>query len=125
MQYTIDFMTDKNIVEVKMKGRLNFQISEKYSRDAVKIARKNDCAKFLIDHSETTMEGGIHKIHTAEAELQQFGFKNTDRVAIIITNLEKDPGLVESLNPNVRWCILKYFDASRVEDAYNWLLESD
>ena len=123
MGYTVDYLPDKKIVSVKMKGRLNFQIAEKYSREAVKLAHQHDCTKFLFDHAETTIQGGINKLHMDGEELQQFGFKNTDRIAIVIANLGFDSNSPESLNQNNRWSILKYFCADNIPGAFNWLLE--
>ena len=123
MEYTVDYLPDKKIVGVKMKGRLNFQIAEQFSREAVKLARKNDCTKFLIDHTETTMHEGVNKIHAAGAEFQQFGFKNTDRIAIVIANIGSEPNLQESVNQNSRVSVMKYFCADNIQEAFNWLLE--
>ncbi|OGU55345.1 MAG: hypothetical protein A2V66_03990 [Ignavibacteria bacterium RBG_13_36_8] len=121
MEYTVDYLMDKKIVSVKMKGRLNFQVAEQYSREAVKLARQNDCTKFLIDHTETTMQGGVNKIHSTGEEMQQFGFKNTDRIAIVIANLGNDSNLLEPVNQNSQCCVLKYFCADNTQEALNWL----
>lgn len=123
MDYTIDYLTDKKIVRVKMKGRLNFEIVKRYSMEALKIARHNDCAKFLFDHTETTLEGGINKIHAAGEELQQFGFQNTDRIAIVIANITDDSNLIKQANQNSRLSVLKYFGNDDMDEAINWLLD--
>jgi len=121
MNYTVDYLPDKKIVDIKMKGRLNFQIAEQFSKEAVKLARHNDCTKFLIDHTETTMQSGVNKFHISGEELQQFGFENTDRIAIIIANHFDDNNLIESVNQNSRWSVLKYFYTDNVQTAVNWL----
>lgn len=123
MKYTVDYLSDNKIVSVKMKGRLNFQIAEQYSREAVKLARQNDCTKFLFDHSETKMQGGVNNIHASGEELQQFGFKSSDRIAIVIANLGNDSNLLESVNLNSRWSALKYFYEDNIQEAFNWLLK--
>ena len=123
MDYTIDYLTDKKIVSVKMTGRLNFQIAEQYSTEAVKLARQNNCTKFLIDHTGTTVRGRIDKIYAAGEELQQFGFINTDHIAIIIADLGSNPDLLENVNQNSRWSIVKYFNADNLQAAFDWLLE--
>ena len=123
MEYTVDYLPDKKIVVVKLKGRLNFQIVERYSKEAVKLARQNDCTKFLFDHTKTTMKTEVNKIHAAGEELQQFGFKNTDRIAIVIANPDNNPNLAETINQNSRWSVLKYFDVDKIQTAFDWLLE--
>jgi hypothetical protein len=123
MEYRVDYLPDKKIIGIKMKGRLNFQIAEKYSEEAVKLARENDCKKFLIDHTETIMQGGVNKIHAAGDELVEFGFKNTDRIAIVIANQENGKNLLNSVNKNSRWSVLKYFYADDMQEAFDWLLE--
>ena len=125
MKYTVDYIADKKIVDIKMKGRLNFQIAEEYSKEAIKLARQNDCTKFLIDHTGTTMQGGINKIHASGEELQQFGFKNTDRIAVVITNLGDDSNLLEPVNQNSRWSVLKYFYTDNTQEAFDWLLGTE
>ena len=113
MKYSVDYLTDKKMVCVKAKGRLNFQIAEKYSREAVKLARQNDSTKFLIDHTET-IQAGSNMIHTGGEEMQQFGFKNTDRIAVVIANFGNDSILTETVNPNSRWSVFRYFYADNV-----------
>ncbi|MBK8944164.1 MAG: hypothetical protein IPM32_02735 [Ignavibacteriae bacterium] len=121
MKYTIDFLPEKKIIGIKTKGRLNFQIIEEYSREAVKIARKNNCNKFIFDHRDTTIQGTILNIHSTEDELQQFGFKNSDHIAIVLTNQKKKLKVIQSTNRNDSWCILKYFFNGQNSEAINWL----
>jgi hypothetical protein len=123
MEYMVDYLPEKKIVSVKMMGRLNFQIAEQYSKEAVKLARQNDCTKFLFDHTETLLHHGINKIHMAGEELQQFGFKNIDRIAIVLANKSYNPDLKETVNQNSRWSVLQYFCADDIKDAFNWLSE--
>lgn len=65
MDYTIDYLDDKNIVCVKMKGKLNSRISEQYSMGALKVAHRNNCTRFLFDHSRTTVEDKINRFYAA------------------------------------------------------------
>ena len=69
------------------------------------------------------MKTEVNKIHAAGEELQQFGFKNTDRIAIVIANPDNNPNLVETINQNSRWSVLKYFDVDKIQTAFDWLLE--
>jgi hypothetical protein len=123
MGYTLDYLPDKDIISVKIKGRLNFQVAEKYSKAASKLAHKNECTKILIDHTETTLEQGIYKIHTSGDELQQFGFNNTDFIAIVVANEAIDCNLQDSVSKNSHWSVIKYFYADQLKEAYDWLLE--
>ncbi len=121
MKYSVDYLQDKNIVIIKMKERLNFQIAEQYSKEAIKVAHQNDCTKFLFDHTKTTLRDGINKIHMDGEELQQFGFKNTDRIAVVVANLNYDSNLSVPESQNSRWSTLKYFSADNIQEALNWL----
>jgi hypothetical protein len=121
MKYTVDYLPDKNIVGIKLKGRLNYQIVEEYSKEAIKLARKNNCNKFIIDHRETSAKGSTLNIHTNEDELQQFGFKDTDRIAILIKENKKNSSLQEDIIKNNSWCIIKYFYNKNSSDAIAWL----
>ncbi|MFZ1292505.1 MAG: hypothetical protein WAR79_20615 [Melioribacteraceae bacterium] len=121
MKYTIDFLEEKKIIGIKTKGRLNFQIVEEYSKEAVKLARKNNCNKFIFDHSNTILQGSIFNIHTAEDELQQFGFKNSDQIAIVLTDQEQNSNVKQSINRNDSWCVLKYFFNGNNSEAIDWL----
>ncbi len=124
MKYTVDYLLGKNIVCVIMKGRLNFKTAEQYSKEAVKLARQNECTKFFIDHTKTTVQGGVNKIHTAGEELQQFGFRKTDRIAVVLANFDNDPNLLEPVNQNSRWSVVKYFCEDNIEEVFDWLLET-
>lgn len=123
MNYSVDYLSDKKIVGIKNKGRLNFQIAEKYSKEAVKLAHQNECTKFLIDHIETNKEAGINKLHTDVEELRQFGFLDTDRVAVVIATPIDDSILPDPVNQSSRSCVIKYFCTDNVQEAVQWLLE--
>ena len=86
MEYKVSFNVSKKIVCIKNEGRLNFQKASQYSTEATKLAHRHNCNKYLIDHTDTMLERGLYKLHTDGAALENFGFKNTDRVAIIISS---------------------------------------
>jgi hypothetical protein len=123
MEYVIDYLDDKNIVCVKIKGKLNFRISKRYSIEALKVAHRNNCTKFLFDHSKTTVEGGIKKFYVAAEELQQYGFHNSDRIAIMVVNIDEGSQLIKHEKQNSRLSVLKYFPENKIQEAYSWLLD--
>ena len=120
MGYIIDYKPDKNFVIIIVKGKINFRLAEKYSIEAVKLAHKNNCNKFLIDHTETKLEeAGIYKLHTDGAALEKFGFKNTDKIAIVISHIKNDRLFFEKIEYDAKWSNFKYFD--NIEKASHWL----
>ena len=123
MIYTIDYIPDKKIIFVKIRGKINYQISKQYSTEALKRARKNNCRSFLFDHSKTTIEDKINKFYVSGEELQEFGFLNTDRIAVIVENIDEDSQLIKQEKQNSRLGVLKYFPENKIQDAYDWLLE--
>jgi hypothetical protein len=124
MKYTVNYIENEKVVGVKINGRLNFKIAEQYSKEALKLARQNDCTKFLFDHTETIMQVGSNQIHASGEELQQFGFKNTDRIAIVIADHGDDSNLLDPINQNSRWSTLKYFYSDSIKNAFDWLSEA-
>ena len=46
MSYTINYLKDKKIVQVKVQGRVNFSMAKQYSLDAIKLAREYNCKIF-------------------------------------------------------------------------------
>ncbi len=121
MKYSVDYIPDKKVVSVNINGRLNYKFAEQYSKEAVKLAHVNDCEKFLFNHSDTILNGDEINLHATGDELQQFGFKNTDRIAIIIGKVGKKKDLFKFENLNSSWCIFKYFDENKIQDAFDWL----
>ena len=119
MEYTIDYLEDKKFVQVKVKGRVNFQIAEQYSNEARKLAHEYKCKKYLINHSKTSLEANIYKIHTDGDALEKFGFKNTDKIAIVISRDRDNLRFSETTDANVKWSNFKYFGS--VKDAIHWL----
>jgi hypothetical protein len=119
MEYTIDYLEDKNIIQVKVKGRVNFQIVKQYSIETVKLARENNCRKFLINHIKTLLEDGIYKIHTDGDALEQFGFKTTDKIAIVVSRSQDELRFSEATDSNVKWSNFKYFGDAK--EASRWL----
>ena len=123
MNYTVDYLPDKKLVSIKIKGRLNFHIVGEYSKEALKLARENDCTSFLLDHIETTRNPGITNLHTSGDELQQFGFKNTDRIAIVLGDHTEELDFPGSESLNSHWSIFKIFYSNDIKEASDWLHE--
>ena len=123
MKYIVEFLPDKGVVNVNIQGRINFQIVEEYSKEAIKLARKNDCKKFLLNLKEITLRKEMINLHTTGDELQQFGYKNTDRVAILIGNRASVRNFQDHGNINSSWSSIKYFFSDNVQDAFDWLIE--
>ncbi len=123
MEYTIEYLEDKKIVQVKIKGRVNFQLAEQYSKEARKLAHEYDCKKYLINHSKTSLEANIYKIHTDGDALEKFGFKSNDKVAIVISRARDDLRFSEATDANVKWSNFKYFDSAK--EAVHWLAEKE
>jgi hypothetical protein len=119
MEYTVEYLEDKKIVQVKIKGRVNFQIAQQYSMEARKLAHEYDCKKYLINHSKTSLEANIYKIHTDGDALEKFGFKRTDKVAIVISRGRDDLRFSEATDANVKWSNFKYFGDAK--EAIRWL----
>jgi hypothetical protein len=123
MSYKIDYLKDKKIIQVEIQKRVNFKIVQQYSIDAIKLARENNCKKFLINHSKTLLEAGIYKIHTDGDALEQFGFVSSDKIAIVILGNKNDSHFFETTDANVKWSNFKYFNT--FDNAVSWLLEDE
>jgi len=123
MSYTINYLKDKKIVQVEIQGKVNFRIAKQYSIEAIKIAHEYNCKKFLINHTKTLPEAGIYKIHTDGDALEQFGFKSSDKIAIVISSDENDNHFSELTDSNVKWSNFKYFNT--IEKAVPWLIEDE
>jgi len=119
MEYTIEYQEDKKFVQVKVKGRVNFKIAEQYSIEARKLAHEYNCKKYLINHSKTSLEANIYKIHTDGDALEMFGFKNTEKVAIVVSRERDDLRFSEATDANVKWSNFKYFGDAK--EAVRWL----
>jgi hypothetical protein len=123
MEYTIEYLEDKKFVQVRVKGRLNFKIAEQYSTEARKLAHEYDCKKYLINHSKTSLEDNIYKIHTDGDALEKFGFKATDKIAIVVSRERDDLRFSEATDANVKWSNFKYFGDAK--EAIRWLSAED
>jgi hypothetical protein len=123
MEYTIEYLEDKKIIRVKVKGRVNYQLAQQYSMEARKLAREHNCKKYLINHSKTSLEANIYKIHTDGDALENFGFKSTEKVAIVISRNRDDLRFSEATDANVKWSNFKYF--GDVKEAVRWLDASE
>jgi hypothetical protein len=122
MGYTVDYLADEEIVKIAITGRLNFTTAQEYSKEARKLAREYECKKYLIDHSETILPDGIKQIYTDGDVLKQFGFQNTDKIAILVDCKKDDELLQEKAAENVKWSKSKYFNNRN--KAIIWLNEN-
>jgi len=123
MKYSIDYLEDKKIVQVVIKGRVNFKLAQQYSTEAIKLAREYNCKKYLVNHLKTLSEEGIYKLHTDGDALEKFGFKTSDKIAIVVTRGKDGHHFNEATDTNAKWCDFKYFDS--VKDAILWLSEDE
>ena len=121
MSRTIKYIADKKIVEVIVRGRINFGTAQNYSVEAIKVARENNCSRFLIDHSKTELFEGIQRIYTDGAVLEQFGFQVTDKIAIVIESKNNHALLTDAAANNIKWSNFRYFNT--VTKAVEWLLK--
>ena len=113
MEYSIHYIDENKIVEIKSIGRTSFKTVEQYSKDALKVAHENSCSRFLIDHTNTAASVNIHS--TSE-ELQQFGFQITDKIAFVI----KHDHSSLTQNQNIHSSESRYFD--NIPEAVSWLI---
>jgi hypothetical protein len=121
MEYTVVYLEDKKIVQVVIKGKVNFKLARQYSMEAIELAHEYNCKKYLISHSKTLLEANIYKIHTDGDALEQFGFNSTDKIAIVISRARDDLRFSETTDANVKWSNFKYFGTAK--EAIKWLAE--
>ena len=119
MEYSVDYFEDKQIIQVVVKGRVNFKLTQQYSMEAIKLAREYNCKKYLVNHTKTLLEEKIYKIHTDGDALEQFGFKSTDKISVVISGKRDDLRFSETTDANVKWSNFKYFNSAK--DALSWL----
>lgn len=124
MEYLVDYSHDMKYVVIINKGRLNYSKAEQYSKEAIKLARRIDCNKFMIDQRETILNDGVNNLHIYGGELQQFGFRDSDRIAIILSNINMSIGKPEIMGNNSRWSEIRYYDSDKYDEAVNWLAEN-
>lgn len=115
------YLPEKGIIEIEIKGRLSYDIAKNYSMEAQKLGRENHCSKYLFDHSNTTLTKGIQRIYTDGAVLEQFGFKVTDKIAILIKCKKDNPLLLNEGRNNIKWSNCRYF--SSYSKASSWLIK--
>jgi len=48
MEYSVDYLPDKNIVCIKMTGQIKLHIAEQYSKDAIKLAHQYNALGFYL-----------------------------------------------------------------------------
>jgi len=121
MNYEIKYLDDKKIVRVKIQGRLNFSLVQKYSVEALKLARGNNCSKFLLDHTGSLLEAGVYKLHTDGDTMEQFGFKSNDKIAVVISVDHSPAHIWNARKSNVKFSNIQYFNS--VDESIKWLLE--
>jgi len=121
MAYLVKFLSDQKVISITVEGKLNFGMVKQFTTEAIKLSHTYKCNNFLIDHTKTTLQEGIYKLHTDGEELEQFGFQKTDRIAIVISRKKDDKHFSEKTYLELGWNKLQYFD--EVKDALEWLVE--
>jgi hypothetical protein len=123
MEYSVDYLEGKMIIQVVIKGRVNFKLAEQYSVEAIKLAREYNCKKYLFNHSKTISSEGVYRLHTDGDALEKFGFKPGDKIAIVISRGKDDSHFSEETDSNAKWSNFKYFYSAK--DAVGWLGEDE
>lgn len=96
-------------------------MAQQYSTEALKLARENNCSKFLFDHTRTLLEAGVYKLHTDGDTLEQFGFKSNDDIAVVISVDHSPAHILNAKKSNIKWSNIQYFNS--VNEAIIWLLQ--
>lgn len=121
INYSIEYLVEEKIICISVIGRMDFHSAEKYSKKALTLAQKNNCSKFIFDHRFTLFLGSIINFHTSEDELLQFGFKSSDKIAIVLQDQRDGSKIKEETKRNKSWSVLKYFYGKDKSEAINWL----
>ena len=123
MEYTLEYLENIKTVQVVVSGRVNFKLAQQYSLQAIKLARENNCKKYLINHLKTLSEEGVYKLHTDGDALEKFGFKSGDKLAVVISRGKNNHYFGDETDTNAKWCTFKYFDSVAI--AVLWLTEEE
>ena len=122
MEYSIDYLPEKKTVMVRFSGVINDTGPvQKAAREMTTLASEHKCTKFLADYTDATLEVDTIDLYESANLLLDLGFKQTDKVASIISGDRESIEFFQTVAQNRGWFNVRIF-ADR-ESAFQWLEE--
>jgi hypothetical protein len=122
MAWTVEHLTDRDVVRVVANGPADRAALRALTRDAVVAGHLHRCARFLIDHRRTTLVLGTTEIFDMPRRGEDAGFGGDLRIAILIdadgpTRADFEFYAIQCGNLGIHFLRL-FFDE---ESAMDWL----
>ena len=122
MKYSINYLEDVGVVEVKSLGKPTFKEFTKKSIEAVELAQEKNTKLFLADDSQLEAPLNVEEIFAFPDLWERIGSSREDRLAVVVSE-------DESMRPDFKYfeivCLendwnVRIFDNR--EDAFEWLM---
>jgi hypothetical protein len=119
MKWDIFFDESNTLVKVIVEGKIQAQSTAEMAIEGIKLARENNCSKFLIDYTLAQVEDSIIDTHNFMANLEKLGITLKDKIAIVYSKDKEKHYFAETVAANRGWTNIKYF--FEIDAATNWL----
>jgi hypothetical protein len=120
VSYDVQFDADKGIVYTVASGPMDADYAAEFSIEALKVAEKNNCEKFLFDIRGTIITELAAGISQFALNLEKLGSKKSHKSAIVYASDEKDLRFFESTFKGQGFNVSLFNDLNQ---AIAWLTE--
>ena len=118
-EHSITYRIEEGVVSISIQGTLNQKTARKFLSQAVDLASRHECHKFLSDLRQATILEGTFGILDHVKELGEIGLKKGDLFAVIAQNDLSAHKFFETAARNRGWYSIRYFHTEA--DAIEWL----
>jgi len=86
MNWKINYVGDRRIVQVKPSGPMSWDDKKKFGEEALAAGRKRNINAFLLNQKETAFGLSVLEINRLPAVLKNAGFGQKDKVSILLNS---------------------------------------
>ncbi len=117
MGYAVEYQSDRDLIIVRHEGDLDYNVLLGYGAEALKLAARHHCHKFLIDETRAVITEETIRIFEFVTELEKLGLRRTDKVAVLIARDIADHLFFETVARNRGYNFRYFYD---VAPAMDW-----
>jgi len=120
MEWSIIYNEQNALIEITVEGTIVSQQTAQMAMQRIKIARKENCNKFLIDYTDAVVGDSTIETYQFMTGLERLGITHQDSLAIVHSNDYVQHHFAETVAMSRGWSNIQYF--SDREEAIDWLL---
>jgi len=118
MRYDLQYDPEAAVIRVATHGTIDLASLRQMLAELKAASRKHDCARYLLDHTDSDHRLGVTEIYHQPNVFSDLGFTWSDKAAIVFATEDADFQFFEDVACNRGYRVRVFTDVTR---AMEWL----